>query len=106
VGLVARFWSRGLITDVQLAAWRLRQVYELASRMEDMDMALEPVQRLELELRLGEAQFLLNRVERWGQPSSKAARMVLRQRAEKPIAAAEPSPAVASTSDDSKPPSA
>lgn len=101
-GVVARLVSGGRITAVQLAAWRLRQVYEIASRLNDMDIAPDPIQRLEFELRLSEAQFLLNRVEWWGPPSSKAARMVLRQRPEKPIAAAGPVAAGTSNSDDSE----
>jgi len=73
-------------TAVQLAAWRLRRVYELASRVEDLGRDLDPHRRLELELRLGEAQFLLIRARRLGEPSSKLARMVLRQGTEPPAA--------------------
>jgi hypothetical protein len=79
---VARLAGAGPRTEVQLAAWRLRRVYELASRLEDGGRALERHRRLELELRLGEAQYLLNRTQRLGEPTSEDARVVLRQRVE------------------------
>jgi hypothetical protein len=79
---VAWLAGSGHRTEVQLAAWRLRRVYELASRLEDGGPALDRERRLELELRLGAAQFRLNRAERLGEPKSQEARAVLRQRVE------------------------
>lgn len=90
-GGVAFLGGRGHRIEVQLAAWRLRRVYELASRLEDGGRAIDHHRRLELELRLSEAQFRLNRAQRLGEPTSTEARAVLRQRSE----AALPEPAAA-----------
>jgi hypothetical protein len=83
-GCVWRFAAAPRRIAAQLAAWRLRRVYELASRVEDLGRDLDAHERLELELRLSEAQFLLIRAGRLGEPRSKVARMVLRQGIELP----------------------
>jgi hypothetical protein len=87
--------------SVQLAAWRLRRIYELASRVEDVGRGVDPSRRLELDLRLGEAQYLLNHAERLGEPKSKEARAVLRQGAPPPTSAPNAQRAAVTQGDDS-----
>lgn len=53
---------------VELAVWQLRRVYELASRREDLGVELDSGTRLELELRLSEAAFLLTDLEKFHKP--------------------------------------
>ncbi|MEM9463414.1 MAG: hypothetical protein AAGF11_55240 [Myxococcota bacterium] len=52
--------------ELELAIWQLRRVYQVASRMEDLGRDVDFARQLELELRLSEAQFLLNRAEKLG----------------------------------------
>ncbi|HLT37885.1 MAG TPA: hypothetical protein VK034_16485 [Enhygromyxa sp.] len=55
-------------TAVELATWQLRRVYELVSRREDLGVDVDSGTRLEMELRLGEAAFLLTTLERFERP--------------------------------------
>jgi hypothetical protein len=50
--------------ELQLAVRQLRKIYELTSRLEDVADENDVAHRLEVELRLSEAQFLLNRADR------------------------------------------
>lgn len=53
--------------DLELAVWQLRRVYGVASRLEDIGRYRSNFgQHLEFELRLSEAQFLLNQAEKLG----------------------------------------
>lgn len=52
--------------ELELAVWQLRRVYQVASRMEDLGRDMDFARQLEFELRLSEAQFLLNRAEKLG----------------------------------------
>ena len=60
--------SLGHRQSVELAVWQLRRVYELASRREDLGVELDSGTRLELELRLSEAAFLLTDLEKFHKP--------------------------------------
>lgn len=62
VAIVLAAWARDR-TELQLAVWQLRRIYELASRIEDVGTTIDFVHRFEFELRLSEALFLLNRAE-------------------------------------------
>lgn len=65
-------WSTRFLSprgsNVQLAVWQLRRVYELASRREDLGIELDSGLRLELELRLSEAAFTLTDLEKFHKP--------------------------------------
>ncbi|KIG11994.1 hypothetical protein DB30_02146 [Enhygromyxa salina] len=53
---------------VELALWQLRRIYELMSRREDLGISLDSGVRLELELRLSEAAFILSNLTRFDHP--------------------------------------
>jgi hypothetical protein len=55
-------------TAVELATWQLRRIYELVSRREDLGVDVDSGTRLEMELRLGEAAFLLTSLKRFERP--------------------------------------
>lgn len=59
--------------DFDLAAFHLRMVYELASRMEDVGSSLEFWSSYELNMRLAKSQLLLQLVGRRGFPHKDAA---------------------------------
>ncbi|WP_146157843.1 hypothetical protein [Enhygromyxa salina] len=48
---------------VELSIWQLRRVYQIGSRLVDVGARLNFAQRVELELKLSEAQFLLKKHE-------------------------------------------
>jgi hypothetical protein len=66
--VVAYFYLQGTRTSVELAAWHLRRIYQLVSRREDIGVRLDSGTRLELELRLSEAGFLLTQMKRFDRP--------------------------------------
>ncbi len=55
--------------DVGLATWHLRRVFELASRHEDMGAAMDTATRVELEMKLSSAIFMLQRLRRFDKPA-------------------------------------
>jgi hypothetical protein len=59
--------------DLDFAAFHLRTVYELASRMEDLGCSLEFWASYELNMRLAKSQLLLQLVGRRGFPHKDAA---------------------------------
>lgn len=65
-------WS-AVTTTLELAVWQLRRIYELVSRREDLGVAMDSGTRMELELRLSEAQFILARTKRFDRPEKFAA---------------------------------
>jgi hypothetical protein len=65
-------------SGLELSVWQLRKAYDLASRIEDVGTKIDFAYRVELELRLSEAQFLLNRSVRLA-PRSQDVVMVIRR---------------------------
>lgn len=71
LGLVVGAFGRRSLAfrkSVELAVWQLRRVYELASRREDLGVEIDSGTRLELELRLSEAAFMLTDLEQFHRP--------------------------------------
>jgi hypothetical protein len=66
-------YVRGTRTGVELAAWHLRRIYQLVSRREDIGVRLDSGTRLELELRLSEAAFILTQMHSFDHPEKFAA---------------------------------
>lgn len=77
--------SRG---HVERAAWQLRRIYQLVSSRENLGVRLDSGTRLELELRLSEAGFLLTQMKRFDRPEKFAA--FRRVGPESPFRALEP----------------
>lgn len=66
--VIVQLYYTKLRTPVELAVWQLRRVYELVSRREDLGVVLDSGTRLELELRLSEAAFLLSSLQKFERP--------------------------------------
>jgi hypothetical protein len=86
--LVTFLYWPSVTTPLELAVWQLRRIYELVSRREDLGVTMDSGTRLELELRLSEAQFILAQTKRFDRPEKFAA--FQRAGPESPFRAFEP----------------
>lgn len=55
-------------SNVERATWQLRRIYQLVSTRENLGVRLDSGTRLELELRLSDAGFILTQMKRFDRP--------------------------------------